>query len=94
MLRGSFVYDNISKTLIVAYTNSNIDLVTDNNEIININDIKNKIISGDKAIYNLTINDGLAYLSCGFGIGADQLVPLTNQLLKGLGGINVANVAL
>lgn len=64
----NIIYDNISKTLIVAYTNSNIDLVTDNNEIININDIKNKIISGDKAIYNLTINEGLAYLSCGFGI--------------------------
>ena len=64
----NIVYDNLSKTLIVAFTNSNIDLITENNEIININDIKNKIIAGDKAIYNLTMNNGLAYLSCGFGI--------------------------
>lgn len=66
-------YDINSGTLIVAYTNSNIDLITSNNEIININDIKNKIIAGDKAIYNITVDDGMAYLSCGFGIAVLNL---------------------
>ncbi|HEX5002577.1 MAG TPA: two-component regulator propeller domain-containing protein [Bacteroidia bacterium] len=54
-------------TLIIAYSNANIDLIK-NNKIINIPDIKRKNLTGDKSIYNIEVRGNLAYLSCGFGI--------------------------
>jgi len=56
------------KILIVAYHNSNIDLVYENGSVINLTDIKRKQITGDKTIYNISLIEGEAYLSCGFGI--------------------------
>ncbi|MCX6234554.1 MAG: T9SS type A sorting domain-containing protein [Bacteroidetes bacterium] len=55
------------QTLVIAYTNTNIDLIKDN-QIINISDIKRKPILGNKTINNVTFRDKYAYLSCGFGI--------------------------
>ncbi len=60
-------FDKNSETLIIAYTNANIDLIK-RNKIINISDIKRKQILGNKTIHNIFIHDDLAYLSCGFGI--------------------------
>ncbi len=60
-------FDESSETLIIAYTNANIDLIKNKN-IINISDIKRKQILGNKTIHNIFIHDNLAYLSCGFGI--------------------------
>jgi len=53
--------------LLIAYTNTNIDLLKDG-EIINISDIKRKQILGKKTINNIYFQDSLAYLACGFGI--------------------------
>jgi hypothetical protein len=55
------------QTLIIAYSNTNIDLIRDN-QIINISDIKRKPILGNKTINNVTLLDKYAYLACGFGI--------------------------
>ena len=60
-------YDPESKTLVIAYTNANLDLIV-NNKITNISDIKRKNMTGDKTIYNIAVRNQLAYLSCGFGI--------------------------
>jgi hypothetical protein len=60
-------YNNEYKTLVVAYNNSNIDLVFES-EVINISDIKRKQITGDKNIYNISFSGNEAFLSCGFGI--------------------------
>lgn len=60
-------YDQTSSTLIVAYKNTNIDLIKDK-RIINISDIKRKQILGNKTIHNIFVHEGLVYLSCGFGI--------------------------
>ncbi len=60
-------YSDLLKTLIIAYSNSNIDLIKDN-RIVNLSDIKRKIIQGNKSINNIYIKDNLAYISCGFGI--------------------------
>ncbi len=60
-------YDNESNTLIITYSNTNIDLIKDN-KIINISDIKRKAITGTKKINNIHLNEGLAYLSCSFGL--------------------------
>lgn len=60
-------YNTATKTLIVAYTNTNIDLIQDQ-QIINISDIKRKSILGNKTINKILFIDEYAYLACGFGI--------------------------
>lgn len=54
-------------TLVIAYANTNIDLIQED-DIINISDIKRKPILGNKTINNVTFINNLAYLACGFGI--------------------------
>ncbi len=61
-------YDPLTNSLLVAYSNTNIDIVRDDGSIVNISDIKNKDILGKKTINNILFRDKLAYLSCGFGI--------------------------
>ncbi len=61
---------NFSKELnllLIAYENSNLDIVQDN-KIINLSDIKRKQIPGLKSINNILFLDEHAYLSCSFGI--------------------------
>ena len=60
-------YNQEYKTLVIAYSNANIDLIK-NNTIINISDIKRKPILGNKTINNIFFIGKYAYLSCGFGI--------------------------
>lgn len=59
-------YEN-KNVLVIAYTNSNIDLVYDN-LVVNISDIKRKQITGDKSINNISFINNEAFLACGFGI--------------------------
>lgn len=60
-------YNDTYKTLMVAYSNTNIDLIKPDG-IVNISDIKNKELVGNKTINNILFKDKYAYLSCGFGI--------------------------
>lgn len=55
------------RLLLVIYNNSNIDLIMEN-RIVNLGDIKRKLVSGDKAIYNVMFMGDQALLACGFGI--------------------------
>ena len=64
---SSINYNKEYKTLVIAYSNANIDLIK-NNTIINISDIKRKPILGNKTINNIYFIGKDAYLSCGFGI--------------------------
>ena len=58
-----------SQQLIVAYDNSNIDLLSaDGSKVTNLSDIKRSNISGDKKIYALRCHGQKAYAACGFGI--------------------------
>lgn len=66
-------YDSLTNTLVIAYTNANIDLIQDN-RIINIPDIKRKIIPGNKIINKIFFKDTYAYLACGFGIVVVDLI--------------------
>ncbi len=59
--------------LVVAYNNSNIDLIHENT-VLNLSDIKRKQMTGDMNIYNITILDDEAYLACGFGIVTINLI--------------------
>jgi hypothetical protein len=60
-------YDETTKQLIIAYNNTNID-VFKNGIVKNIRDVLRSTISGDKTIYHIYCNNGLAYLSTGLGI--------------------------
>jgi hypothetical protein len=60
-------YNETYKTLVVAYTNANIDLITEDG-IINISDIKRKSIFGTKTINSIMFLNNKAYFACGFGI--------------------------
>ncbi len=56
------------KILVVAYSNTNVDLILENDDIINVPDIKRKEILGNKTINSVMNYGSFAYLSCGFGI--------------------------
>jgi hypothetical protein len=56
-----------TKTLIICYRNSNIDLYH-NGSVSNIPDLYNKQITGDKTIYAILTHNKYAYLACGFGV--------------------------
>ena len=60
-------WDEPQGILLVAYSNANLDIIK-GTTIINLPDIKNKQIQGDKSIYNIYFHAQYAYLSCGFGV--------------------------
>jgi hypothetical protein len=62
-------YDATSNTVVIGYTNGNVDLIDVNGmSSYNMSDIKRSNIIGDKKIYNIHCENGMAYLSTGFGI--------------------------
>ncbi|SHJ31441.1 Por secretion system C-terminal sorting domain-containing protein [Tangfeifania diversioriginum] len=63
----TIAWNENSEVLVVAYKNSNIDLITESG-VVNLSDIKRKQITGDKNIYNISFSEDEAYLSCGFGV--------------------------
>lgn len=71
-------WDNTGEQLLIAYNNSNLDLVK-GSTVKNISDIKRSTISGDKSILNIYCNNGTAYLSTGLGI---VLVDLSRNEIK------------
>ncbi len=60
-------WDASSAQLVIAYNNSNIDLLK-GNIVYNIADINRSTIAGDKSIQQIFCQNGLAYLSSGLGI--------------------------
>jgi len=54
--------------MVIAYSNTNVDLLFEDFTIINIPDIKRKEILGNKTINSILNFGQYAYLSCGFGI--------------------------
>jgi len=63
----TMAWDGLQNKLVIAYTNSNID-VLDGNNIINIDAFLKKDIPGDKTIYNIFCAGGYAYGCTGLGI--------------------------
>lgn len=61
-------FNNYNNLLLVAYSDANLDIVDKDLRVINLSDIKDKDILGNKTINNIVFKDELAYLSCGFGI--------------------------
>ena len=68
-------YDSKNNIIIISYHNTNVDLIKEG-EIINITDIKDSFIIGEKKINNIDVEDGVAYLSTSFGL---ILIDLLNE---------------
>ena len=64
---SSIKYSNANNALIIVYKNSNIDILI-NEEVYNIPDFMNKIMSQDKTLNSINISGDYAYLSTNFGI--------------------------
>lgn len=69
---SAVAYDETSNTFVIAYINSNVDLIK-GNTIINLPDIKNKLAAGSKTINQIHTFEGIAYLSTDFGVVALDL---------------------
>ncbi len=61
-------YNPHTDMILIGYSNANIDIIDNDGNIINISDIKNKYILGNKSINDVYFIDDKAYLCCGFGI--------------------------
>ena len=70
---STIAWSEDNKTLIIAYSSTNIDLLI-NNIIYNIPDISRKYISGKKEINKIHTSGKYAYLACSFGIVVVDLI--------------------
>jgi len=57
----------IEKTLVIIYSDGNIDFLNDSG-IFNLPDLKNKVIEADKTVYGIRMEGSKAYLSTGIGL--------------------------
>lgn len=57
-----------AKSLVILYSNNNIDILDQSDNITNLSDYYNKSMTENKTIYSIDINGQYAYLSTGFGI--------------------------
>ena len=70
---STIAWSEENKTLIIAYTSSNVDIVK-NNIIYNIPDIERKYIPGKKEINRIRTYGKYAYMACSFGIVVVDLI--------------------
>ena len=64
---STLAYESTTKTLVIAYEDTHLDLVR-NGEIIPITDIARKPITGEKAIQHIAFREKYAYLASTFGV--------------------------
>jgi hypothetical protein len=88
-------YSDFTQTFVIGYKNGNIDLII-NDSVINIPDIKRKMIMGEKSVNNVFFHEKYAYLACGFGIVLCDLTrrEISDTYFFGPGGtqINVNDI--
>lgn len=84
-------YDAYSQTLVVAYNNSNIDLIVNGTDIYNIPDIKNKSSTGSLVIHGIAFNSGKCYVASDIGISVINLTKreISNTYIIGAGGAQI-----
>jgi hypothetical protein len=76
---ASIEYDKVTGVLLIAYVNSNIDIIYPDKTIMNLPDIKLKNIVGGKSINSIIFINKFAYLACDFGI---VVIDLTRREVK------------
>lgn len=84
-------YNSSTKTLLIAYQNSNIDLVQDGETIYNIADIKMKMTIGSKNINDVFMFGKFAYLATDLGVAVLDIEKreIKETYVIGAGGENV-----
>ena len=90
-------YNSVAKTFVVGYSNGKIDLIT-SDEIITVNDLFRKPISGSKYLNNIYMQDKYAYIATGFGIvkfDVERKEFIENYVIESSGGnINVNDLTI
>lgn len=66
-------YDTATSSLVLAYSNANVDIVQ-SGRVYNLSDIKRTELSSNKDIHSIRFHKGRAYLSTGFGMVVVDLV--------------------
>ncbi len=64
---SSIAWDDATQQLVIAYTNSNIDVLK-GDAVKNISDVKRSSVTGNKTINTIYCNGGFAYLCSGLGV--------------------------
>lgn len=84
-------YSEYDGVMMVAYENSNIDLIRDDGEIVNVSDIYRKTFNGSKSINDIDFTKGYAYLATGFGIAVVNVgkYEIADTYTIGDGGVTV-----
>jgi len=87
---SSIGYSAEHNMLVIGYTNGNLDLVR-NDSIMNIPDIKRKILVGDKSLNSFFFRGDFAYVASGFGIVVLNLAKkeIRDSYLFGEGGSQI-----
>ncbi|WP_035560986.1 two-component regulator propeller domain-containing protein [Hymenobacter sp. IS2118] len=72
----ALAYDSVTRQTVLAYKNTNIDILQPNGRVRNLNDVLRKPIQGSKVINQVSVGAGKAYLSTSFGLVAIDLAKL------------------
>jgi Two component regulator propeller len=73
------VYHSGQKALVIAYTNSNIDILVNDVDLYNLPDIKNSFIAGSKQINDLAVIGDYVYIASDIGI---SVLDIPNREIK------------
>jgi hypothetical protein len=84
-------YDPSTKFLVIAYNNSNVDIIYNGTDIYNISDIKAENVSGSVGINGISFYNGSCYLSTDAGISVISLAKkeISNTYIIGSTGSQV-----
>ena len=67
MTISQIYYNNRHDYLVVVYSNSNIDVIRSNGNVVNMPEIKDAVMTSSKAINDVTFGSGVIYLATDFG---------------------------
>ncbi|ALW83924.1 hypothetical protein AUC43_01670 [Hymenobacter sedentarius] len=73
---AALAYDSVTQQTVLAYRNSNLDILRPNGSVRNLNDVLRKSIQGTKEINQVSIGAGKAYVSTSFGLVVVDLTKL------------------
>lgn len=73
---AALAYDSVTKQTVLAYRNTNIDILRPNGSVRNLNDVLRKSIQGAKNVNQVSIGGGKAYVSTSFGLVVVDLTKL------------------
>jgi hypothetical protein len=80
-----------ASSLVLVYSNGNIDIMVGENDIFNISSIKDNTTIRDKTINNLEVYGGMAYVSTAFGVVA---IDVANRVISGTYRFDVSTTAV